>query len=59
MVLDAEGDGGLVGRKVTFELHHGDCLELMPILADKSIDLVLTDPPYGTTAMQVGFGYTV
>lgn len=28
-------------------LYHGDCLEIMPLLADKSVDLVLTDPPYG------------
>lgn len=28
----------------------GDCLEEMAKLPDKSIDLVLTDPPYGTTA---------
>ena len=31
-------------------LMHGDCLELMKSIPDKSIDLVLTDPPYGTTA---------
>ena len=31
-------------------LHHGDCLEVMKSIPDKSIDLVLTDPPYGTTA---------
>jgi len=31
-------------------LLHGDCLELMKGIPDKSIDLVLTDPPYGTTA---------
>ena len=29
---------------------HGDCLELMKAIPDKSIDMVLTDPPYGTTA---------
>jgi site-specific DNA-methyltransferase (adenine-specific) len=28
----------------------GDCLEEMPKLQDNSIDLILTDPPYGTTA---------
>ena len=28
----------------------GDCLEEMKKMPDKSIDLVLTDPPYGTTA---------
>ena len=27
----------------------GDCLEQMAKIADKSIDLCLTDPPYGTT----------
>ncbi len=28
----------------------GDCMEHMETLPDKSIDLILTDPPYGTTA---------
>jgi len=28
-------------------LYHGDCLEVMPTLADDSVDLVLTDIPYG------------
>ena len=28
----------------------GDCLEVMQDIPDGSIDLVLTDPPYGTTA---------
>jgi len=28
-------------------IYCGDCLEVMPTLADKSVDLVLTDPPYG------------
>lgn len=32
------------------KLLRGDCLELMKSIPDKSIDLVLTDPPYGTTA---------
>jgi len=31
-------------------LLHGDCLELMKTIPDNSIDMVLTDPPYGTTA---------
>lgn len=29
------------------DLHHGDCLEVMKSIPDNSIDLVLTDPPYG------------
>lgn len=31
-------------------LYHGDCLEILPTLAPASVDLVLCDPPYGTTA---------
>ena len=32
-----------------YKLLHGDCLELMKELPDKSIDMVLCDLPYGTT----------
>ena len=32
------------------KLMQGDCLELMKTIADGSVDLILTDPPYGTTA---------
>lgn len=32
------------------QLFHGDCLEIMKTLPDNSIDFILTDPPYGTTA---------
>ena len=28
------------------QLFHGDCLEVMKYIPDKSIDLILTDPPY-------------
>ena len=31
-------------------LLHGDCLELMKSIPDKSVDMVLCDLPYGTTA---------
>ncbi len=31
-------------------LYHGDCLEVLPTLAAGSVDAVVTDPPYGTTA---------
>ena len=33
----------------TVKLLQGDCLELMKTIPDGSVDLVLTDPPYGTT----------
>lgn len=32
------------------QIHHGDCLELMWDIPDKSIDMILADLPYGTTA---------
>jgi site-specific DNA-methyltransferase (adenine-specific) len=32
------------------KLIHGDCLELMKDIPDNSIDMILTDPPFGTTA---------
>lgn len=31
-------------------LQHGDCLEIMPSIPDQSIDMILCDLPYGTTA---------
>lgn len=36
--------------KNKIELHKGDCLELMKDIPDKSIDMILCDLPYGTTA---------
>ena len=32
------------------ELHHGDCLKILPTLSDNSVDMLLVDLPYGTTA---------
>ena len=32
------------------DLRKGDCLELMKDIPDKSIDAVITDPPYQITA---------
>ena len=32
------------------DLRQGDCLEEMKNIPDNSVDMVLTDPPYGTTA---------
>lgn len=32
---------------MTVELHLGDCLEVMRSMPDKSVDAVITDPPYG------------
>ena len=32
------------------DLHCGDCLEIMKTMPSKSVDLILTDPPYGKKA---------
>src|SRR5574344_909654 len=32
------------------DLRQGDCLEIMKDIPDKSIDMILADLPYGTTA---------
>jgi site-specific DNA-methyltransferase (adenine-specific) len=31
------------------KLYNGDCLKIMKSIKDKSIDAIITDPPYGTT----------
>lgn len=36
------------------QLLHGDCLELMKQIPDKSIDMVLCDPPYGGSSTAYG-----
>jgi len=38
---------------MTYVLHLGDCLEYMKSMPDKSVDAVITDPPYN-----IGFGYS-
>ena len=32
------------------KLYNGDCLEVMKDIPDKSVDMILCDLPYGTTA---------
>ena len=32
------------------DLYNGDCLEVMKSIPDGSVDCIITDPPYGTTA---------
>ena len=33
-----------------YQLIHGDCLDILPSLAKRSVDCIIADPPYGTTA---------
>ena len=38
------------------QIKQGDCLELMKEIPDKSIDLIVTDPPYDISATNGGGG---
>jgi len=31
------------------KIYHGDCLEIMPLIPDRSVDMIFCDLPYGTT----------
>lgn len=46
--FEPSGSFFMLNENVT--LGHGDCLELMKTIPSGSVDMVLTDPPYGTTA---------
>ncbi len=37
------------------QIIQGDCLEIMKGMADKSVDLVLTDPPYGIDVLKATY----
>ncbi len=34
-----------------YAIEQGDCLDVMKDLPNQSIDMILTDPPYGTTGI--------
>ena len=40
----------MLNSKDKFQLYRGDCLEIMRDIPDKSVDMILCDLPYGTTA---------
>lgn len=40
------------GCGMTVQTYNGDCLEVMKLIPDKSVDMVLCDLPYGTTRNQ-------
>jgi site-specific DNA-methyltransferase (adenine-specific) len=37
---------------MSIDLYNGDCLKVMPKLPSNSVDLVVCDPPYGTTTIK-------
>lgn len=35
---------------MNYEIHAGNCLDILPTLPAQSVDAIIADPPYGTTA---------
>ena len=44
---------------MNFDLHHGDCLQVLATLPDACVDAVVTDPPYGLSFMGKRWDYDV
>jgi len=44
---------------MTYQLHHGDCLDILKTLENNSIDAIVTDPPYGLSFMGKKWDYGV
>ena len=47
---DKDADYLTAHREMSIQLLQGDCLEQMKNIPANSVDMVMTDPPYGTTA---------
>lgn len=44
---------------MSFDLYHGDCLEVLKTIPENSIDSIVTDPPYGLSFMGKKWDYDV
>jgi DNA modification methylase len=44
---------------MNYQLHHGDCLEVLKTMASNSVDSIVTDPPYGLSFMGKKWDYDV
>ena len=45
--------------EMTYQLHLGDCLDVLTTLPDNSVDSIVTDPPYGLSFMGKKWDYDV
>lgn len=41
------GEENAIGGRAQYELHQGDCLDVMTRLEPGSVDAIICDPPYG------------
>ncbi|MEY4443296.1 MAG: hypothetical protein RL442_2296 [Pseudomonadota bacterium] len=46
-------------ESLTYQLHLGDCLDVLASLPDNSVDSIVTDPPYGLSFMGKKWDYDV
>lgn len=44
---------------MSYQIHHGDCLDVLRTMPDASVDAVVTDPPYGLAFMGKRWDYDV
>ena len=42
-----------------FQLHHGNCIDVLRTMSDNSVDAIVTDPPYGLKFMGRKWDYDV
>jgi len=47
-----DNDPTILWKRESVKLIHGDCLEEMKAIPYQSVDMILADPPYGTTACE-------
>ena len=48
-IIHEEQEIEIEGVNNSFNLYNGDCLEIMKVIEDKSMDMILCDLPYGCT----------
>jgi len=41
----------MMSKAARYQVHHGDCFEVMKEMEGSSIDTIITDPPYGLNFM--------
>lgn len=59
LTLDLELEVPTVADPEQFVLAHADCLQVLKLMKDSSIDSIVTDPPYGLSFMGKRWDYDV
>lgn len=50
MIDTKDAVAGSAASRCWADIHHGNCLDVMQLIPDQSVDMILCDLPYGTTA---------